>query len=67
MQIYTSTETARLLGIPFYRLYYLELTNRITPARRTATGRRYYTTGDVEVLKEEVNETKKRKRKREQE
>ena len=61
MEIYTSTEVAVLLGIPFYRLYYLELTGKINSPKRTGTGRRYYTTEDVQAIKEKLNSLNNKK------
>lgn len=61
MKIFTATEVARLLGVPFYRLYYLELTEQVSPAQRTASGRRYYTDENVEMLKEQLKKIKKSK------
>ena len=62
MKIYTSGEVARLLGIPFNKLLYLENTGKIDPAKRTGTYKRYYTKEDLEMLKEQLKKIKKHER-----
>lgn len=52
MQIFTTGEVAKLLGITKERLFYLEARGQIEPAQRTGTGKRVYTRDDIYRLRQ---------------
>ena len=62
MRILTISEVTEILGVPFYKLHYLERMKKIPKAKRTGTGMRYYNDGDVSVLREKLKEIKEGQR-----
>ena len=48
MKILTVREVLDHLGISRAKLYYMEETGKIPPARRTFTGKRFFLPGDLE-------------------
>lgn len=59
MQIYTSGEVARMLGMRRAKLIYMEETGKIPLARRTGTLKRYFTDADIRKLKQGLSGTKR--------
>ena len=55
MKIFNLGEAAKSLGIPFYRLQYLERAERIPRANRSSSGQRIYTEKDLMKLKQILN------------
>ena len=53
----TITQAARLLGIPYYRIQYLERIGRIPKARRNCSGHRVYGPEDIEIIQEQLTNT----------
>ena len=56
MEILTVQDVLAALGVSRARLYYLEETRQIPPARRTSTGKRYYLPNDVEQIRRKLRE-----------
>ncbi|MCH7923084.1 MAG: MerR family transcriptional regulator [Nitrospinae bacterium] len=57
MEVYTVGETARELGLEMHQLRYLWERGKVPRPRRTVSGaRRYYTEGDVEVIRRLLEE-----------
>ena len=55
MEILTTGETAKVLGIEKYQLDYLIETGRVMRPRKTIYGRRnYYTGGDIDKMRQIV-------------
>lgn len=54
MDILTVQDVLAALGVSRARLYYLEETGQIPPARRTSTNRRYYLPHDVERIRQKL-------------
>lgn len=54
MKIHTTGNTAKILGIGKDKLFYLEETGKIPAAQRTSSGKRFYTTGDIQKLKSQL-------------
>ena len=51
MKILTPGAVSKLLGVPRHQLYYKEERGQIPSARRSANGKRFYTTSDYTKLK----------------
>ncbi len=51
-KILTSKDVCRELKIPFYKLQYLFDTGKLREVKRTSSGRRIYTGGDIKIIKE---------------
>ena len=52
MKIYSAGEIAKLLGIPYHTLDYLERRGKIPEARRTTSNQRFYTEEDLQKLRQ---------------
>lgn len=51
MKIYSAGEIAKILGMPYYSLDYLERRGKIPAAKRTTSNQRFYTEEDLKDLK----------------
>lgn len=56
MTILTVKDVMNRLGVSRSKLYYMEETGKIPPARRTSTGKRFYLPADLLRIKEKFKE-----------
>lgn len=50
-EIFTAYEVCKMIGIPYWRLHYAEINERLPfKARRFRNGKRYFTLEEIEVL-----------------